>query len=79
MPATKTKCPVTRAEFNEHAKPMKFTVGETTIELDPRQFEKSGSMGWNANMKITVLINGKRCQCQVGCNITLVGSKELPK
>ncbi|MGE0367277.1 MAG: hypothetical protein AB7Q00_16255 [Phycisphaerales bacterium] len=78
MAAVKTMCPVSRDEFRTHAKPLKFAVGETVVEIDPKEFS-TGSLGWNANMKISVMINGKRVACQVGANITIVGSKDLPQ
>jgi hypothetical protein len=47
--------------------------------LDPREFG-TGSLGWNANGKGKVDVAGvPECVVQVGCNVTLVGSKELPR
>jgi hypothetical protein len=83
MAAVKTHCPVTRDEFRKTAQTIKLQIGEIVLEADPREYEakdgKGGSLGWNFNQKVTLLINGKRVQCQFGANITLVGSKELPK
>ena len=39
----------------------------------------TGSLGWYLNGKATLEIDGKPVQVQIGLNLTLVGSKELPK
>jgi hypothetical protein len=47
--------------------------------LPVREFT-TGSVGFNANGKCDLCIDGEHyVQCQVGANITVVGSKELPK
>jgi hypothetical protein len=71
-------CPVTRAEFKEHAKAVKVTINENSFTAEPREFS-TGSLGWNINGKTTVEINGKAVSVQIGVNLTLVGSKDLPK
>ena len=38
----------------------------------------TGSLGWNLSGKMDVLIGDTDCKTQVGLNLTLVGSKELP-
>lgn len=78
----KKTCPITREQFNENAKPLKITMeydGKTFVFVgSPRQFD-SGSMGWNINEKAVVDIDSVPVSCQVGMNITIVKSKELPK
>lgn len=74
----KTVCPVSREEFRQKAEPITLTVAGTTIVMDPREFS-TGSLGWNASQKVTVVIDGKRVTCQLGLNLTLANSKELPQ
>ena len=74
----KTTCPITRDEFNQHAQTLKITVGDKTFTAKPKNFS-TGSLGWNVNDKITMEINGKEVIVQVGMNLTIVGSKELPQ
>jgi hypothetical protein len=77
MAKSKTACPVTREEFQAHAKPLTIKVGDKEFTAGPRQFS-TGSLGWNVNDKMTVEINGKIVTLQVGMNLTVVGSKDLP-
>ena len=82
MAATKTECPVSRAEFKSHAKSM--TVAEFAALFTPdtvveaREFS-TGSMGWYLSGKVSVPVNGTKVKTQVGLNLTVVGSKDLPK
>ena len=76
----KTECPVTREQFRESA-PATITVtlpsGQKVI-CNKKEFS-TDSLGWNCNDKMVVEIDGVACKVQVGINLTLVGSKELPK
>jgi hypothetical protein len=74
----KSSCPVSRAEFAAKAKAVAVEIGGQTILADARQFS-SGSLGWYANGKITIKIDGVPVQVQVGLNLIVVGSKELPQ
>lgn len=74
----KTACPVSRAEFREKAQPITFTLCGVTVEMEPKEFSTL-SLGWNANKKFAVKIGDKRVTCQLGLNLTLVGSKGLPR
>ena len=74
----KTTCPITRAEFRAHAKPMVVKIGESQLAADPKEFS-TGSLGWYLNGKTTVEVGGKLVTVQIGLNLTVVGSKELPK
>ncbi len=78
MAKNKTACPVTREEFLRDAKPLSIKVGDREFSAAPRQFS-TGSLGWNVNEKMTVEINGKQVTLQVGMNLTVVGSKDLPQ
>jgi hypothetical protein len=77
MAKNKTVCPVTREEFLTSAKPLTIKVGDKEFTAGPRQFS-TGSLGWNVNDKMIVEINGKSVTLQVGMNLTVVGSKDLP-
>ncbi|MCO5170705.1 MAG: hypothetical protein M9894_30615 [Planctomycetes bacterium] len=71
-------CPITRAEFREHAKPMQVTINQVPMIAEVKEFS-TGSLGWNLNGKTTIEINGTPVSVQIGLNLTLVGSKDLPK
>lgn len=78
----KNPCPITREQFKAKAPVLTIQVnnGETGIGLftcGPKDFS-TGSMGWGANDKMTVLIDGVPTKVQVTLNLTVVGSKELP-
>jgi hypothetical protein len=78
----KTVCSITRNEFAQRAKTVKVTVeyeGKTsTFLVSPREFE-SGSMGYNLSDKATFTMEGRDVRMQLGMNITVIGSKDLPK
>jgi hypothetical protein len=75
--AKKTTCPITRAQFRAHAKTMTITIGEKQFTAIPKEFS-TGSLGWNVNDKVVLEINGVHVPVQIGLNLTIVGSKELP-
>lgn len=74
----KTNCPVTRAEFLEKAKPVAVTINGIPMQAEVREFS-TGSLGWYLNGKVSLDVGGKSVSVQVGMNLTVVGSKELPK
>ena len=45
---------------------------------DVKEFS-TGSLGWYLNGKAILKIGDKSVNVQVGLNLTIVGSKELPK
>jgi hypothetical protein len=74
----KTACPVTREQFRRTAQPVRVQIGEQTLLAEPKEFS-TGSLGFYAGQKVTLtLADGSRVVCQVGLNLTVVGSKELP-
>lgn len=75
MSAVKSVCPITREEFRQAAEPVSLTLNGTTVVMEPREFS-TGSLGWNANLKIMVKIGGQSVPCQLGVNLTMIGSKE---
>jgi hypothetical protein len=76
--AKKTSCPITRAEFHQKAQPVTVVIDGVTFPAEVKEFS-TGSLGWNINGKTTVDVGGKKVSVQIGLNLTIVGSKELPK
>ncbi len=76
--ASKTTCPITRQQFVEKAKPVEVVIDGSRQIAVPKEFS-TNSLGFNINGKMTIMVDGVPCECQVGLNITLIGSKELPK
>ena len=74
----KTPCPISRPQFREGAKPVEITINGAPMLAEPREFS-TGSLGWYLNGKTVVDVNGVKVSVQVGINLTVVGSKELPK
>lgn len=75
--AKKTFCPITRAQFH-NAKPVVVTINDQKLDAEPKEFS-TGSLGWYLNAKVTLEVDGVRVPVQIGLNLTIVGSKELPK
>ena len=65
------------AELLAKAKPITISIGNSQLDADPKEFS-SGSLGWYAGGKMIVEVEGVRVSVQVGLNLTIVGSKELP-
>jgi hypothetical protein len=76
--AKKTNCPISRADFRSHAKPVNVVVNNVPLIADVKEFS-TGSLGWYLNGKTSIEINGTPVSVQIGMNLTIVGSKELPK
>jgi hypothetical protein len=75
----KTTCPLSRSEFLAKAKPIQVTIHEgPPLTAEVREFS-TGSLGWYLNGKTTIDVGGTRVTVQIGMNLTVVGSKELPK
>lgn len=70
-------CPISRRAFLDKAPPLKIDLGGNLFMATPRQFT-TGSLGWNSNTKVQVIIDGVPMLCQVGLNVTVLGSKALP-
>ncbi len=76
--AKKTTCPITRAQFRAKAKPIKVVIEGKEQEAEVKEFS-TGSLGWYLNSKISLQIDGVSVPVQIGLNLTIVGSKELPQ
>ncbi len=75
--AKKTSCPITREQFREKAKAVSVTIAGSNLLAEVKEF-KTGSLGWYLTGKVNVEIDGQPVSVQVGLNLTIVGSKELP-
>ena len=76
--AKKSSCPITRAEFRAKAKPLTVTINGKEYHAVVKEFS-TGSLGWYLNGKTTVEVDGAPVTVQIGLNLTIVGSKELPR
>jgi hypothetical protein len=76
--AKKTTCPITRDEFRTKAKPITVTIAGNNHLVEVKEFS-TGSLGWYLNTKMPIEIDGKVVSVQIGLNLTIVGSKELPQ
>jgi hypothetical protein len=74
----KSSCPVTRAEFLSEAKPIEVLINGIPMSAEVKEFS-TGSLGWYLNGKATVKVGEKPVTVQIGMNLTVVGSKDLPK
>ena len=76
--AKKTSCPITRAQFREHARAVEVTINGVPMRAEVKEFS-TGSLGWYLNGKATMDIGGSPISVQIGLNLTIVGSKDLPQ
>ena len=74
----KTECPITRSQFRDKAKPVTVTINNMPFQAVVKEFS-TGSLGWYLNGKTTIEIDGTPVAVQIGLNLTVVGSKELPQ
>jgi hypothetical protein len=74
----KTTCPISRADFLAKAKPISVTINGIPLQAQVKEFS-TGSLGWYLNGKVTIDVAGTPISVQVGMNLTVVGSKELPR
>ena len=72
----KTPCAISRKEFKDSAHPVSFEIAGTAVSAEPREFS-TGSFGWYFTGKVNIVVNGKTLPVQVGCNLTVVGSKDV--
>jgi hypothetical protein len=76
--AKKTTCPVSRTQFRTKAKPVSVTINGVPLVAEVKEFS-TGSLGWYLNGKTTIDVGGTPVAVQIGMNLTIVGSKELPR
>ena len=73
----KSSCSVTRAGFTEKATPVEVVVNGIPMTADVKEFS-TGSLGWYLTGKTNLKVGEKTVSVQIGMNLTIVGSKELP-
>jgi hypothetical protein len=66
---------MSKDQFGQFAKPLRVLIEETTIHALPKRFS-TGSVGWNANAKTQIVVNGEALEIQVGVNLTVIGTKD---
>jgi hypothetical protein len=76
--AKKTTCPISRSEFRGKAKPITVTIANIPLQAEVKEFS-TGSLGWYLNGKTMIEVGGTPVSVQIGLNLTIVGSKELPQ
>jgi hypothetical protein len=76
--AKKTSCPITRDQFLSKAKPLSVVINGVPLAAEKKEFA-TGSLGWYLNGKVSVEVDGVPVPVQIGLNLTIVGSKELPR
>ena len=69
---------MTRSEFTAQARPLPITIDGQAQSAHPKRFS-TGSVGWNVNGKVTVMVNGQAVRCQCSLNLTVIGSKKWPE
>lgn len=76
--AVKTTCPVSRKQFTENAKPIEVVLNGIPMMAEVKEFS-TGSLGWYLNGKVSVKVGDTPVTVQIGMNLTILGSKDLPK
>jgi hypothetical protein len=76
--AKKTTCPISRSDFREKAKPVTVSINGVPLQAEVKEFS-TGSLGWYLNGKTVIDVGGTSVSVQIGMNLTIVGSKELPQ
>lgn len=71
----KKECPIKKKDFLSGAQALTVEVAGQTFTLNPRPFS-TGSVGYNANGKVSVVVDGKVVPLQLNLNLTVIGSKE---
>ena len=76
--ATVAPMSLTREFFQQTAQPIEITIDGRPTLANHKEFS-TGSLGWFASGKIQVKVGGLLVSVQIGLNLTIIGSKELPK
>ncbi len=76
--APKASIGITREQFRTAAKPVQVVINGKEFEVPRKEFS-TGSLGWYLNDKMDVEIDGVKVKVQIGMNLTIVGSKDLPQ
>ena len=76
--AVKTTCPISRKQFTDNAKAVEIVINGVPMTAEVKEFS-TGSLGWYLNGKMSIKVGDSSVTVQIGMNMTIVGSKELPK
>jgi hypothetical protein len=76
--ATQPECPINRDTFPQKATSLPIVINGVPLIAEVKEFS-TGSLGWYCGGKLTITVDGKPVKVQVGLNLTIVGSKELPR
>lgn len=74
----KASLTIDRAEFAHNAQPVELVINGIPMLAQVKEFS-TGSLGWFLNAKTSLKVGDKLVPVQVGVNLTIVGSKDLPK
>jgi hypothetical protein len=66
---------ISKEDFLAEAKEIEIIIAGKKYKATAKAFN-TGSYGWNTNGKQSFEIDGKEVKCQVGINITVLGSKK---
>ena len=78
MARSKASLPITREMFRTSARPITVVINGKEMVAAAKEFS-TGSLGWNINEKLQVEVAGQTVTVQVGLNLTIIGSKDLPQ
>jgi len=76
--SSKSALAITREQFRTSAKPVPVVINGKELLAAVKEFS-TGSLGWNVNDKMQIEIAGQPVMVQVGLNLTIIGSKDLPQ
>ena len=75
---------ITREQFLAKAPKVTVRISIDGVEgegyvltASPSEFS-TGSLGWNLTGKLPMVVDGEQPECQLGMNLTVIGSKLLP-
>src|SRR5438445_3218301 len=69
---------LTREQCRTAAPPVKVVINGKDFDVAKKEFS-TGSLGWYLNDKMDIEVDGVKVKVQIGMNLTIVGSKELPQ
>lgn len=76
--SSKSSLAITREQFRTSAKSITVVINGKEFKVPKKEFS-TGSLGWYLNEKMDVEIDGQDVKVQIGLNLTIVGSKDLPQ
>lgn len=73
----KSTCPISCRQFRAAAKPVTVVINGLPLLAEVKEFS-TGSLGWYLTGKTSIEVDGVPVSVQIGLNLTIIGSKELP-